>query len=142
MPGSNKIDLQYICKHILNLSFLKHHIQMASMAPKHITQCPPTREPYYQSTGTEPEPSPWVPTLLLLYLNNLFYLQYNHYFTKLFFKLSICGLLLTNWLTNLHLNLSILNQISSLQGDEILSSGGNLIYCYIPEHAAPYVGHE
>ena len=56
---------------------------MAAVAPKHVTKCLPEREPYYQATGCEPEPSPW--------------------------------------------------------GDEILNSGGDLIYCYVPENNAPYV---
>lgn len=56
---------------------------MAIATPKHIVQCLAEREPYYQATGTEPEPSPW--------------------------------------------------------GDDVLKSGGDLVYCYIPESAAPYV---
>ena len=56
---------------------------MASVVPKHITNCPKSREPYYEATGCEPEPSPW--------------------------------------------------------GDEILTSGGDLVYCYVPENSAPYV---
>lgn len=56
---------------------------MAQVTPKHILKCPTEREPYYQATGTEPEPSPW--------------------------------------------------------GDEVLKSGGELVYCYIPESTAPYV---
>lgn len=55
---------------------------MAIATPKHIVQCLAEREPYYQATGTEPEPSPW--------------------------------------------------------GDDVLKSGGDLVYCYIPESAAPY----
>lgn len=57
--------------------------QMAVATPKHILKCLSEREPYYQATGTEPEPSPW--------------------------------------------------------GDEVLKSGGDLVYCYIPESTAPYV---
>lgn len=56
---------------------------MAVTTRKHLLKCPPDREPYYQATGTEPEPSPW--------------------------------------------------------GDEVLKSGGELVYCYIPESIAPYV---
>ncbi|XP_046456232.1 cytosolic carboxypeptidase 2-like isoform X2 [Daphnia pulex] len=56
--------------------------QMAVATPKHILKCLSEREPYYQATGTEPEPSPW--------------------------------------------------------GDEVLKSGGDLVYCYIPESTAPY----
>ena len=56
---------------------------MAVATPKHILKCLSEREPYYQATGTEPEPSPW--------------------------------------------------------GDEVLKSGGDLVYCYIPESTAPYV---
>ena len=56
---------------------------MAVATPKHTLKCLPEREPYYQATGTEPEPSPW--------------------------------------------------------GEDVLKSGGELVYCYIPESTAPYV---
>lgn len=32
---------------------------MIEEAPSHNSKCPSEREPYYQATGSEPEPPPW-----------------------------------------------------------------------------------
>ena len=47
---------------------------MALETQRHIEKCPVEREPYYQTTGTEPEPPPWGEEIL----NNGDQLIYNY----------------------------------------------------------------
>ena len=66
----NLFEIDIARSHRLPSFFLK----MALETQRHIEKCPVEREPYYQTTGTEPEPPPWGEEIL----NNGDQLIYNY----------------------------------------------------------------